>query len=38
VEQGTHSELLLHNGLYAALWRHQSGGFIAPDLPDSLAA
>ncbi|MDH4285653.1 MAG: ABC transporter ATP-binding protein/permease, partial [Gallionellaceae bacterium] len=38
VEEGTHSELLLRNGLYAALWQHQSGGFIAPDLPDNLAA
>jgi ATP-binding cassette subfamily B protein len=29
VEQGTHAELLKHrNGLYAKLWKHQSGGFI----------
>lgn len=28
-EQGTHDELLRHNGLYARLWSHQSGGFIA---------
>jgi len=28
VEQGTHSELLKHKGLYAKLWKHQSGGFI----------
>jgi ATP-binding cassette subfamily B multidrug efflux pump len=28
VEQGTHSELIAHNGHYAALWRRQSGGFI----------
>ncbi|HEY8998848.1 MAG TPA: ABC transporter ATP-binding protein [Candidatus Saccharimonadales bacterium] len=28
VEQGTHKELLKHNGVYAKLWAHQSGGFI----------
>jgi len=28
VEQGTHRELLAHNGHYAALWRRQAGGFI----------
>lgn len=38
VEEGTHNELLLRNGLYAALWQHQSGGFIADDLPENLAA
>ncbi len=27
-EQGTHQELLAHNGVYAKLWAHQSGGFI----------
>jgi ATP-binding cassette subfamily B protein len=27
-EQGTHHELLAHNGIYAKLWSHQSGGFI----------
>lgn len=30
VEQGTHESLLQHNGHYASLWRHQSGGFIDP--------
>ncbi len=34
VEQGTHNELIRRNGLYAALWQHQSGGFIAEDLPE----
>lgn len=28
IEQGSHSELLGKNGVYARLWRHQSGGFI----------
>ena len=28
VEQGTHAQLLEHNGLYAQLWRRQSGGFL----------
>jgi ATP-binding cassette subfamily B protein len=28
VEQGTHSELLANNGIYAKLWSHQSGGFL----------
>lgn len=30
VEEGSHSELLAKNGLYAKLWAHQSGGFL-PD-------
>ena len=29
IEQGSHSELLTLNGLYARLWAHQSGGFLA---------
>ncbi|MEM8853485.1 MAG: ABC transporter ATP-binding protein [Pseudomonadota bacterium] len=29
VEEGRHSELVMAGGLYARLWSHQSGGFIA---------
>jgi ATP-binding cassette, subfamily B, multidrug efflux pump len=32
VETGSHEELLQREGLYAALWRRQSGGFIGVDL------
>lgn len=31
VEQGTHAELLAQGGLYASLWKRQSGGFLTPD-------
>ncbi len=34
VEEGTHAELIASAGLYAQLWKRQSGGF----LPDRLAA
>ncbi len=36
VEQGSHRELIAHNGHYAALWRHQAGGFL--DAADMQAA
>lgn len=31
IEQGSHEQLLAQNGLYAKLWRHQSGGFLAEE-------
>ncbi|MCK7459880.1 ABC transporter ATP-binding protein [Idiomarina aminovorans] len=31
IEQGSHEQLLAENGLYAKLWRHQSGGFLAEE-------
>jgi ATP-binding cassette subfamily B multidrug efflux pump len=37
VEQGTHQSLLRADGHYAALWRHQSGGFI-DGVPNQQAA
>ena len=32
IEQGSHDELLRLDGHYAKLWRHQSGGFLAPEV------
>lgn len=32
IEQGTHKELLDKNGLYAQLWKHQSGGFLGENV------
>ncbi len=33
VEEGTHADLRARDGLYAALWSRQSGGFLGVD-PD----
>jgi ATP-binding cassette subfamily B multidrug efflux pump len=35
VEQGTHRELLAAGGLYARLWSHQSGGFLAENIEEA---
>ena len=31
VEEGTHRQLLKRNGLYASLWKRQSGGFLVDE-------
>ena len=38
VEEGDHRALLASGGLYARLWAHQSGGFLADRLEDRDAA
>lgn len=35
IEQGTHAQLIAADGLYAKLWRRQSGGFLASDTTDN---
>lgn len=37
VETGTHRELLARGGLYAGLWRRQSGGFLGVDISGETA-
>ncbi len=37
VEEGDHRTLLANGGLYARLWSHQSGGFLADDADSSPA-
>jgi ATP-binding cassette subfamily B protein len=37
IEQGTHEALLERRGLYAALWAHQSGGFLGDDETEDAA-
>ena len=38
VEVGDHKSLLAAGGIYARLWAHQSGGFLAEDLDESEVA
>ncbi|MCB1498209.1 MAG: ATP-binding cassette domain-containing protein, partial [Bauldia sp.] len=39
VEEGSHQALLARDGLYAQLWRRQSGGFLGlDDTPERTAA
>ena len=38
VEQGTHSELIQNEGIYAQLWAHQTGGFIGEEAADAKIA
>ena len=34
VESGSHQELIASQGIYAKLWAHQTGGFLAEDVSD----
>ncbi|WP_036821316.1 ATP-binding cassette domain-containing protein, partial [Photobacterium sanctipauli] len=36
VEQGSHQQLLEQNGIYAQLWDHQTGGFIASEVEEEV--
>ena len=38
VEEGDHRSLLAQGGLYARLWAHQSGGFLAENVEEAEAA
>lgn len=38
IEQGTHSELVAHGGIYADLWNRQSGGFLGDEDTETDAA
>ena len=38
VEEGDHRTLLAHDGLYARLWAHQSGGFLGDEAEEDDAA
>jgi ATP-binding cassette subfamily B multidrug efflux pump len=35
-EEGSHDALLSRGGLYASLWAHQSGGFLATSEVDDV--